>query len=133
MIAGVADTHAVIWYVLNAPQLSNVAQTFFTTAAAAGDQIGISSITLVEIVYLIEKQRIPAAVLPHLVKDLNSGTSVLTEIPLTLQIVQVMHQVLRVQVPDMPDRIIAATAVHLGVPLITRDSKIQNSGIQTIW
>jgi PIN domain nuclease of toxin-antitoxin system len=88
---------------------------------------------LVEIVYLIEKQRIPTAVLPRLVNDLNSGTSVLTEIPLTLQIVQVMHQVLRVQVPDMPDRIIAATAVHLGVPLITRDSKIQSSGIQTIW
>jgi PIN domain nuclease of toxin-antitoxin system len=133
MITGVADTHAVIWYVLNDPQLSNAAKTFFNTTAAQGDQIGVSSITLVEIVYLIEKQRIPTAVLPRLVNDLNSGTSVLTEIPLTLQIVQVMHQVLRVQVPDMPDRIIAATAVHLGVPLITRDSKIQSSGIQTIW
>ena len=36
-------------------------------------------------------------------------------------------------VPDMPDRIIAATAVHLGLPLITRDERIRSAGIKTIW
>jgi PIN domain nuclease of toxin-antitoxin system len=36
-------------------------------------------------------------------------------------------------VPDMPDRIIAATAVHLGVPLVSRDRRLQAAGIQTIW
>ncbi|PJB74400.1 MAG: PIN domain nuclease, partial [Armatimonadetes bacterium CG_4_9_14_3_um_filter_58_7] len=35
--------------------------------------------------------------------------------------------------PDMPDRIIAATALHLGLSLVTRDSKIQGCGIPTIW
>jgi predicted nucleic acid-binding protein len=33
----------------------------------------------------------------------------------------------------MPDRIIAATALHLGLPLVTRDLRIQASGIPTIW
>jgi PIN domain nuclease of toxin-antitoxin system len=33
----------------------------------------------------------------------------------------------------MPDRIIAATAMHLGLPLISRDSKIQVSNVHTIW
>ena len=33
----------------------------------------------------------------------------------------------------MPDRIIAATALHLGLPLITRDQRIQSAGIKTIW
>jgi PIN domain nuclease of toxin-antitoxin system len=33
----------------------------------------------------------------------------------------------------MPDRIIAATALHLSVPLITRDRKIHASSIETIW
>jgi predicted nucleic acid-binding protein len=33
----------------------------------------------------------------------------------------------------MPDRIIAATALHLGVPLVSRDRKIQASSIHTIW
>jgi predicted nucleic acid-binding protein len=29
----------------------------------------------------------------------------------------------------MPDRIIAATALHLGVPLVTRDLNIRASGV----
>jgi predicted nucleic acid-binding protein len=33
----------------------------------------------------------------------------------------------------MPDRIIAVTALHLGVPLVSRDRKIQAASIQTIW
>ena len=36
-------------------------------------------------------------------------------------------------IPDMPDRIIAATALHLGLPLVTRDRRLQSAGIQTIW
>jgi predicted nucleic acid-binding protein len=36
-------------------------------------------------------------------------------------------------VPDMPDGIIAATALQFGLPLITRDRRIQSAGIQTIW
>jgi predicted nucleic acid-binding protein len=39
----------------------------------------------------------------------------------------------RDSIPDMPDRIIAATALHLGVPLISRDAKIRASNIATVW
>jgi len=44
-----------------------------------------------------------------------------------------MRQVDRAQVPDLPDRIIAATALHLGLPLISRDRKIQLADVETIW
>lgn len=39
------------------------------------------------------------------------------------------------KVPDMPDRIIAATALHLSlsVPVISKDARIQLSGLTTIW
>jgi predicted nucleic acid-binding protein len=38
------------------------------------------------------------------------------------------------EVPDMPDRIIAATALNLNLPLVTHDHKIlATSVIQTIW
>jgi predicted nucleic acid-binding protein len=47
--------------------------------------------------------------------------------------VDAMARVPRDQVPDLPDRIIAATALHLGVPLVTRDRQITASGIATIW
>jgi len=36
-------------------------------------------------------------------------------------------------VRDMPDRMIAATAARLGLPLVTRDRQIQSAGIATIW
>ncbi len=36
-------------------------------------------------------------------------------------------------VVDMPDRIIAAMALHPGLPLINRDRKSQLSGLTTIW
>jgi len=39
----------------------------------------------------------------------------------------------RRQVPDLPDRIIAATASLHGVPLISRDRAIRLSGLPTIW
>jgi predicted nucleic acid-binding protein len=44
-----------------------------------------------------------------------------------------MQRVERAKVPDFPDRIIAATAAHLGIPLISKDAKIQVSGVPTIW
>ena len=39
----------------------------------------------------------------------------------------------RSQIPDLPDRIIAATALYLNVPVISRDRRIQLSSIDTIW
>lgn len=44
-----------------------------------------------------------------------------------------MRQVPRDQIPDMPDRIVAATALHFGVPVISRDGRIRASSIQTLW
>ena len=46
---------------------------------------------------------------------------------------EAMRQVPRVQVPDMPDRIVAATAVYLRVPVISRDGRIRSSNIQSVW
>ena len=55
------------------------------------------------------------------------------EIPVDRQIAVVMGAISRVQVPDMPDRIIAATALRYAVPLISRDGKIRLSQVPIIW
>ena len=60
MIAGIADTHTALWYLFNDARLSLAAGDFIDRAAAAGKQIAISSISLAEIVYLVEKNRLPA-------------------------------------------------------------------------
>ena len=59
MFAGVADTHAVLWYLFGDPRLSTPAKTFIDDAAKASRKIALSSISLAEVVYLVEKQRIP--------------------------------------------------------------------------
>jgi len=63
-------------------------------------------------------------------KDPASGMLVT---PVDAEVAQAVHKVARAVVPDMPDRIIAATALHLNLPLITRDARLQSAGIQTIW
>jgi PIN domain nuclease of toxin-antitoxin system len=54
-------------------------------------------------------------------------------VPLTGAIVDVMRQVPRADVPDLPDRVVAATALHFEVPVISRDGRIRASAIPTIW
>jgi PIN domain nuclease of toxin-antitoxin system len=39
----------------------------------------------------------------------------------------------RDDIPDMPDRIVAATALHLSVPIPSRDWRIRASNLQTLW
>ena len=101
-------------------------------AEKGGDQIAVSSVSLVEILYLIEKGRFDPSLLDNLL-DLLRLATFLVEVKLDRDIVAAMPAIARKQVPDMPDRIIAATALYLGVPLISRDRKIVASSVQTIW
>jgi predicted nucleic acid-binding protein len=81
----------------------------------------------------MEKGRIPADALPRLQQELDSPNGVLTLTPFDRVVAETMQSIPRTQVPDFPDRIIAATAWHLGVPLVSRDARIQASGMATIW
>lgn len=69
MSACVADTHALIWYVLNDQRLSPAAQSAMQSAAVAGDSVIVPSISLVEIIYLIEKGRFPQTLLQRMQSD----------------------------------------------------------------
>ena len=113
MIAGTADTHTAIWYLFNDARLSVAAGDFIdNAAAAAGSQIAVSSIGMAEIVYLIEKNRLSANAYTDLKAALYDPDHVFQEAPFTVEIVDALRQVPRADVPDMPDRIVAATAVY---------------------
>ena len=133
MIRAIADTHAVIWYGRNDARLSTAARVFIEDIARTGDQVGVSAITLVEIVYLAEKGRIDSTTFDRLIADLGSRDAVLVEVPVDRAVAQTLMFVDRAQIPEMGDRIIAATAQHLGVPVITRDTNITESSVPTIW
>ena len=133
MIAGIADTHTALWYLFNDAHLSVAAGDFIDQAAAAGMRIVVSSISLAEIVYLIEKNRLPRNAYTDLKAALADPDHVFKEASFTVEIVEAMRQVPRADVPDMPDRIVAATAVYFGVPVISRDARIRASNVQTVW
>jgi PIN domain nuclease of toxin-antitoxin system len=67
------------------------------------------------------------------VDTLQDASSTLEMFPVDLEVALALPRIARVDVPDMPDRIIAATALHLNVPLVSRDRQIQAAGIHTIW
>lgn len=134
MTAVVADTHIVIWYLRDADRLSEQAAITLDSTLQAGDPIYIAAISLVEVTYLVERGRIPLEAFDLLVEQLTDASSALIVVPLDLAIAQTLRQIPRDIVPEMPDRIIAATAQHLNLPLITRDLRIRAlTTIQIIW
>jgi PIN domain nuclease of toxin-antitoxin system len=133
MIAAVADTHTIIWYLYADARLSRTARSTIDDAIDGQNTVLISSITLVEIVYLIEKSRIAAETLIRLSSVLNDPGIPIDQFPINLAVAHALSRVNRDQVPDMPDRIIAATALYLKIPLISRDGKIKASAVTTIW
>ena len=130
----VTDTHALVWHLFQSQQLSSQVKTIFKNADAGTNQIVIPAMTLVEIIYLSERKRIDQNAVQNLLNLLNTGHDNYIIAPLDVGITLDLQKVDRTTIPEMPDRIIAATALHLGLPLLTRDHKIQAANnIITIW
>ena len=133
MAAVVADTHAILWYLLRSRKLSSKALRALNNALETGAGIFVSAISVVEATFLTEKETIPSSALEKLRRTLDrTGTGVYS-IPVDPELAWHMAVIPRGKVPDMPDRIIAATAHLFGLPLVTHDEEIGNSGIETIW
>ena len=124
-MALVLDTHAVIWYLADSKELSRIARTIITTEEKNSGSIFISAISLVEVVYLAERGRLPSAALQSLEDALTDPAGSMVVAPLDGAVARAIQKISRVAVPDMPDRIIAATALHLNAELVTRDHRLQ--------
>ena len=118
---------------MGSDRLSPNALRIIEESTQSGDPVYLPSICLVEVIYLVEKGRVPFEALEKLLSTLKTGDSDILVAPLDFDVAEEVRQVSRDAVPDMPDRIIAATARNLGLPLVTRDHELQGLGIQTIW
>jgi PIN domain nuclease of toxin-antitoxin system len=134
MSAIVADTHTIVWYLSNPEKLSETAIQTLDQASQSGYMIYLSAISVVELKYLTERDRIDITVLNQILKIVKSNIPSIEIVALDLEISENLSHINRAVVPDMPDRIIAATALSLKLPLVTCDHKIQAcTTIQTIW
>ena len=114
----------MIWYVDAPHELSSAATAALDRAAnTSGDYIFISAITLVEIRYLVEKNRIKASVLTRIEQELDEPDPMVVVGPLDRAVSDALALIPRTVVPEMPDRIIAATAHALSLPLVTRERR----------
>lgn len=130
-----ADTHALIWHLLGNTKLSTEAKRPFEKADRGEAVIFISTISLAEIIYLKDRNRIPENFFMALRQILSMGKDRSYQtVDLSADIAWSMERIPREKIPELPDRIIAATALHLNVPLITKDHRLQDwEGIVTVW
>ncbi len=137
-----ADTHALVWHLqqatgghpgLRRSGLSARARRIFASADEGREIILIPTIVLVEIVYLGEHGIIPQALVHDLLSGLERGPENYRTVPLDLDIIRHLRQIPRAAVPEMPDRIVAATARATKSRLISRDSAMSHAGIEVVW
>lgn len=127
------DTHTAVWYLHEPSRLSPKALQEIHIALTDGTPLFISIISLIELVYLVEKGRIPKDALEDLKKGVHDPLAAIQILPVDPSILEALERIPRGMVPDMPDRIIAASAVHRGLALVTRDRRIRDCGITTLW
>ena len=132
-MSAVLDTHTAIWYFLDSSKLPQSVFSLIDEATVKGTLTYISAISLVEIVYLMERGRIATDAFEKFARELGRSNPAFTLASLDFHVAETLRSIPRELVPDMPDRIIAATALHLGLPLVTRDRRLQVAGIRTIW
>src|SRR2546423_7896600 len=134
MSAIVVDTHTLVWYLNNSPRLSANASAALASTEQAGEHIYIPSIVIIELRYLVEKGTITETDYQNILREIKDSTTVLTIAALDLTTADTCAQISRSTVPDMPDRIIAATALALNLPLVTCDTKISRlSNVSIVW
>lgn len=135
MSAIVSDTHSLLWYLNDSAKLSADAIAAFEQAEIGGQSIYVPAIVLIEIRYLVEKGKdIFESDFRLIITELDNNLSALTFAPLNRQITENLAQIPRSVVPDMPDRIIAATAFTLGLSIVSKDSQIRNlTNVKVIW
>ena len=131
----VADTNAIIWHLSDPSQLTSPAAATLNAAEVSG-RIFVATITLVEMTYLVEKFRLDPLVLSELWSAIRDPLTPIEILALSIDVADTIRHIPRTLVPDMPDRIITATALAHSLPLVTSDGKIRAvtlPGLSVIW
>jgi len=113
------DTHALFWHLINSPKLSTVGRQIFQSASTGESTLVLSAIVLLELYGLARKA--------NATFNFASELALFEQPPFQIEPVTIADLYLldRLNViPELHDRLIAATALRLNIPILTRDPLI---------
>jgi PIN domain nuclease of toxin-antitoxin system len=127
------DTQAAAWLVTRPQRLSRRAAAAIRRAEA-GEGLAIASVTLMELALMLAGGELQAAGTPRgWLTAFVARTGVATR-DITVDIASVAAHLPAGFPGDPFDRLITATAIVERMPLVTADTRIQDSGVvKTIW
>jgi PIN domain nuclease of toxin-antitoxin system len=126
------DTHVLLWWKADRRRLSAAARRQIDEAT----ELLLSPLTFWEVAMLVEKQRValdrPTSAWSH---DVLAEAR-MSLAPITAEVAVVAAELKQFQ-GDPVDRILTATAVVAGVPILTKDTKIRvhakGHGLRVMW
>lgn len=127
------DTHTLIWTASDPKRLSREAYRTIERAAAS-NAIAIAAISLWEIAWLLQNNRLRTrgTVRQTLTEYVTRTRSQVLD--LSAEIAVVAAQLPESVPGDPADRLVVATALVHAIPLVTKDARIQDSRTcKTVW
>jgi len=118
----VTDTQALVKFMMGKRIINDKSHQAYQSADNGKSTIIIPAIVLMEMLYLFEKNRIDVGLLQT--EELFKSQNYQFE-PLSFDILKTASGI--DDIPELHDRLIAATARYLGLPLITNDPVIKSS------
>jgi PIN domain nuclease of toxin-antitoxin system len=129
----VLDTHAWIWWVADPEQLSKTASEAIARAVER-KEVCISSMSAWEVAILVRKGRLKLTLPPDDWIGRSEGLPFVRFVPVDNRIALRSNKLPGNLHDDPADRIIIATALILGAPLVSRDQKIRDYlHVKTVW